>query len=58
MYIKLIALETMRLWPIREYVRRRQVTIAEYVEGRPIYEICTGKDRMEGSSMFLRFWDP
>ena len=31
-----VALETTGIWPIREYVRRRQATIAEYISGRPI----------------------
>ena len=30
--------------------------IANYVAGRPIYELCTGAERMEGSSGFLRCW--
>ena len=51
------ALDVTVIWSIREYVRRRQEKIAEYVAGRPIYELCTGADRMEGSSRFIRWWD-
>ena len=51
------ALETTGIWPIIEYVRRQQATIAEYVAGRPIYELCTGAERMEGSSMLLMWCD-
>ena len=46
-----------RILPIKEYVRRRQETITEYVVGRPIYEMCTGGDRMGDSSRFLRWLD-
>ena len=31
------ALDTTKIWKIREYVRRWQVKIASYVSGRPIY---------------------
>ena len=48
------ALEVKWLWPIREYMRRRQTTIAEYVTGRNIYTLCTGVKKMEESSRFLR----
>ena len=48
------ALDTRGLWKIREYVRRQQVTIAEYVAWRPIYKLFTDADRMEGSIRFLR----
>ena len=41
---------------IWEYVIRRQAIIAEYVSGRPIYELFTGVDSMKGSSRFLRWW--
>ena len=49
-------MDTTRMWPIRNYVRRRQETITEYLSGRPIYEIYTGAERMDGSSQFLRWW--
>ena len=51
------ALEATGVWLIREYIRRRKATIAEYIAGRPIYKICTVADLMEGSSRFLRWWD-
>ena len=35
-------MEVTGIWPIRGYVRRWQATIAEYVAGIPIYELCTG----------------
>ena len=51
------ALEATGIWSMREYMWRHQTTIAEYVTGRPTYEICTGVERMEGSISFLRWWD-
>ena len=50
-------LEITGIWPIREYLRRRQETIAEYVSGRPIYILFTGLEMMDGYSRFLRWWD-
>ena len=50
-------LEITWIWPIREYLRRRQETIAEYVSGRPIYILFTGLEMMDGYSRFLRWWD-
>ena len=38
------ALESVGLHPIREYIRRRQATIAEKVVYRPIYELWTKAD--------------
>ena len=38
---------------IREYMSRRQATIAKYVAGRPIYELFKGLERMEGYIRFL-----
>ena len=48
-------LETMGIWPIREYTRKRQATISEYVSGIPIEKFCTGAEKMEGSSRLLRW---
>ena len=48
------ALDTMGLWPIREYMRRRQATITAYLAGRPIYELCIVSEGMEGFSRLLR----
>ena len=31
--------------------------ITDYVSGSPIYKLCTGSERMEGSSRFRRWWD-
>ena len=37
-----VALEFTRIWLIREYVRKRQATIVEYLAGIRIYELFTG----------------
>ena len=44
------------LWAMRDYVRRRQGTIAEYIVGRPIFELCTRDYIRERYSRFLRWW--
>ena len=49
-----VELDNTRIWPIREYVRRNQVTITDYIAGRPISKLCTGAKHIEGSSRFLR----
>ena len=46
----------MGLWTIKEYVRRRQTTIAKYAAVRTIYKLFTGTERMEGPSRFLMWW--
>ena len=37
---------------MREYVRRQQSTIAEFVMVWPVYKLCTGVKRMEVSSRY------
>ena len=50
------ALEVTGIWTIREYMRRRQAKIAEYVAGRLIYDMYKGVESMEGPRRFLRWW--
>ena len=38
-------LEAAGLWPMKEYIWRRQATIKEYITNHPIYKLCTGEDR-------------
>ena len=49
------ALEEAELWPIQEYVRQSQATIDEYITARPVYELCTGRERFKGTS-HLMWW--
>ena len=51
------ALESVGIWPMKEYIRRQQSTIANYITNHPIYELCTGAERMPVSSRFMRWWD-
>ena len=46
-------MEAIGIWPMRECMWRRQATITEYILGRPVYNLCTGADSMEGSSRVL-----
>ena len=50
------ALEQAGLFPMREYVRRRQARIAEHIATRPIYDLCAQAQALSGSSRFLRWW--
>ena len=49
------ALERAGLWPMKEYIRRRQATIEEYIATRPIFELCTGHNR-SATSRATRWW--
>ena len=42
------AIEAAGLYPIRDYIRRRKVTIAENLAYHPIYELCDEAERMPG----------
>ena len=42
---------------MQEYVRRRQATIADYIVGCPIFELCTQSKSRDGCSRFLHWWD-
>ena len=46
-----------RLHPIGIYIKRRQMTIAERVECRPVYELCTEADRITGIFRMVYWWD-
>ena len=50
------ALEAAGLWPMKEYTRRRKVTIEEWIIIIPIYETCTGAERLQGTSQLIRWW--
>ena len=50
----LAAMDTTGLNPIREYIRRRQATIAEKVACHPIYEICVEAERITGMKWMVR----
>ena len=41
---------------MREYLRRWQATIVDYILYQPIYKICIGVESMEVSSWFLQWW--
>jgi hypothetical protein len=50
------ALEVAGLYPIQEYIRRRQDRLAEYVATRPIYARCQAATQLSGSASRLRYW--
>ena len=47
-------MEAVGIWKMKEYIQRRQDTIAAQVALRKIYELCTGTERMLGSSWMMR----
>ena len=51
------ALEAVSLWPTKDYIRRRQDTIAEYIVNHTIYELIKGAEQMPGSSRLLWWRD-
>ena len=48
------ALDTSGLLPIKDYIHRRQDTVAAQVECCPIYDLFTGAERMTGTSKFMQ----
>ena len=42
---------------MQEYVRQYQATIEEYITTIPIYELCTGAERLQETSRLMRWWD-
>ena len=50
-------METERLNPIGVYIRRLQVPIAESLDWRPIYDMCTEAERMPGTIRLVQWWD-
>ena len=48
------ALDTTGLWTIKEYIQQRQDNVVSQVTFHTIYDICTGAERIPGTSRFLR----
>ena len=42
--------------PLREYINRRQATVAEWVALRPIFEVCEKETGYEGGGRLHRQW--
>ena len=51
------ALEAAGIWPMKEYIRRRQATIEEYISISRIYELCTRAEWLQGKSQMIQWWD-
>ena len=52
-----VEMEATGLHPIREYIRRRQVTIVENVACQPIYELCAEVKQITRTIRMMRWWD-
>ena len=42
--------------PLREYINKRQATVAEWVDLRPIFEVCAKDTRYAGGGKFCEPW--
>ena len=51
------ALENAGLCPIKEYIQQIQDTVAAQVACRSIYYLCTGEERIPGTSRFMKWWE-
>ena len=51
------ALEAAGLHPTMEYIRRRQINIAEKLACLPIYELYVEAERRPGTIQKMRWWD-
>ena len=52
------ALDTAGLWPIKEYIQRRQATFVAQVACQPIYELCMGAEKIPVYIRFMMWWNP
>ena len=52
-----VAIESVGLYPIQEYIWRRQVKIAKKVACLTTYELCTKVEQKPGTSRMIRWWD-
>ena len=50
------ALEAEVLCPMHEYISQIQSTIEESITTRTIYEMCTGAQRLQGTSRMVWWW--
>ncbi len=51
------ALRKAGLWSMREYIRRRQARMVEYLATRPIYDLCREIEALPGSARTMRWWE-
>ena len=49
-------MEAAGLWPMKEYIQRRQANIAEYIANHPIYELYAGVEWMPCLSTLMWWW--
>ena len=50
-------MDTARLHPIREYIRRRQAKIEYKLACLPIYELCAEAEWMPGKIRMMIWWN-
>ena len=42
---------------VRTYINRRHNTVAQYIDTRPLLDLCKGATQREGARVTLRWWD-
>ena len=50
------ALEAAGVFPMKEYIWRRQADTVGYIVNFSIYELCTMAERIPGSSISIQWW--
>ena len=51
------ALKKAGLWSMREYIRRRQARMVQYIATRPIYDLCLETEALPGGTRTQRWWE-
>ena len=51
------ALETFAFCTNKEYIQRRQDTVASQVDFQPIYKMCGGEYWILGTNKFMLWWE-
>ena len=47
----------VELQEVETYVSRRQITVAQYIETRPIMELCLVAKQRPGPRVEIRWWE-
>ena len=50
-------MQELRFEEMKEYVLNRQNTVVQYIEMRPILDLCKETVRMQGTCVVKRWWD-
>ena len=51
------AKEEAGLLTMKEYIRRRQDTVAQYIDTRSLLDLCEGSERAKGEQVGMWWWE-